>query len=146
MQKRKKVTLSDWIISISAAGVSICLAIAGYFANMWFSGVDSKFENSDKKIDKLSQNIEKLETKVQAQIMEIPTRVGRSLESKDKEHTRHLADRLVESTHKIQRLEIILREKIFPQLCKIDDINGKVVVLDLTVQRFVEGLQKLRPK
>lgn len=141
-KKRKKVTLSDWIISISAAGVSLCLAIAGYFANMWFSGVNSGIEKSEAKIDKLSQNIEKLKAEVQTQGMEIPLRVGRAFESKDKDYHGQLTSRIVESTNKIQRLELTLREKIFPQVDRIEELNGKVTVVEENQRRLIEGLRK----
>jgi hypothetical protein len=137
-----KVTLSDWIISVSAAAVSFFIAIAAYFASKWISGVDSALEKSEARDYKLSQNIQELKAEVQKQGMEIPARVGRAFDTKDKEHHRQLADRLLESSDKIQRVEIILREKIFPQLEKSEILTGRVTVVEENQRRLIDGLKR----
>ena len=138
------MTLSDWIISVSGAAVSLLIAIAAYFASKWISGIESQLEKSETRDYKLSQNIEELKAEVQKQGMEIPARVGRAFDTKDKDHHRHLADRLLESSDKIQRVEVILREKIFPQLEKSEILIGRVTVVEENQRRLIEGLQKAR--
>ena len=137
---------NGWIISVSSGSIAALVSAVAYFAHKWMEGVDARIQKHGEKTDKLSEHIQGLKTEIQRQAAEIPSRIARAYETSDKAHHRNLTDRLVESSSKIQRIEMILRDKTLPQADQLKDITGRVVVLESTLDRFVSSLKaRLKP-
>lgn len=140
------MSLSDWIITISTGFISLLIGIISYFAHKWISGVDETLQKHGKKTETLEKAISTLKTEIQTQRMEIPIGVRRAFEDYDRTATLRITTRLDELSTKTQKIEYALRENILPKVEKVEELSGKVIVLEETVQRFVAGLQKIQKK
>lgn len=49
------MNISDWIISISAGGLALALAIAGYFAQKWIQSVDETIKENSNSLKTLNE-------------------------------------------------------------------------------------------
>lgn len=120
------------------------MGLLAFIGNKLYDTLDFGIKSNQAELDAVKKSVEGLKTKIQEQTVEIPTRVGRAYETADKLHHRRVTDGLEQSSDKIQRLEVILREKVFPQLDKIEPISGKVIVLEQSLERLISGLKKIQ--
>lgn len=138
------MTLSDWIISISATVIAALMGLLAFLANKLYDSLAAGISDNSEENKQLAKKFDQLKSEVEKQAVEIPDRVTRSYETADKIHQRRVTDGLEQSTIKIQRLEVTLREKVFPQVEKIDQLNGKVTVLEQSLDRLLAGLRKMQ--
>lgn len=140
------MNVSDWIISISAGAIAVLMGLLAFVANKLYDNLAEGLKGTAKASDleSLKESLEELKTEIQEQTVEIASRVSREYESADKEHHRRLVMGLELSSKQIQKLEVILRDKVLPQVEKMESTSGKVIVLEQSLSQLLAGLQRLK--
>ncbi len=129
------MSLSDWIISLSAAAIGIIMSVAAYFAQKWIGSVDETLKEHSNDFKSLTKQISALEQKQSAQTENIAKAVYAQASTLKFPH--HKIDKINED---VGLIKAVVQEKILPEMEKQSENYGRVTVLETTIGQQNEKL------
>lgn len=129
------MTLSDWIISISAAGIGIVISIAAYFAQKWIGSVDETIKEHSSDFKYISKQISALESKQSAQAENIAKAIHSQITAIKFPHSK-----LDKIEQEVSLVKAVVQEKLLPEIEKQVENYGRVVVLEKSIGQQNEKL------
>lgn len=126
--KKWNMSLSDWIISLSAAAIGIVISVAAYFAQKWIGSVDETLKEHSSDFKALSKQVGSLEQKQAAQAENISKTILAQLSAVKLPHSK--IDKIDEE---VGLIKSVLQEKILPEMQKQDENYGRILVLEKTI-------------
>lgn len=123
------MSLTDWIISISAAGIGILISITAYFAQKWIGSVDETIKEHSKDLKAISSQISTLKS-LQAITSE---NISKTIETKFAA-VKLPYSKIDEIGKEVSLIKHTLQEKVLPQQDRTQEAFGKIVVLEDSVR------------
>lgn len=119
------MSVSDWIISISAGVIGILIGLVTYFAQKWFESIEKTIEKHSSSIDSLTEQISSLKSHQASQAENLSKAVRTELAAIRFPHSK--IEEVREETKLISRF---IQERVLPQLDRQSENFGRVVVLE----------------
>ena len=119
------MSLSDWIISLSAAALGIVISIAAYFAQKWIGTVDDAIKEYSGDLKALTKQISTLESSQAAQTKNISQTIHTQLSSIKLPHSK--IDKIEQEVGAIKQT---IQEKVLPHQERSQEFYGKITVLE----------------
>jgi uncharacterized protein YoxC len=123
------LSLTDWIISISAGAIGIIISVAAYFAQKWIQSVDETLKEHSSDFKALTKQVSSLEQKQAAQTENISKAVHTQLAAIKFPHSK-----LDEVREEVVLVKQVVQEKMLPRLDSLQDNFGRVIVLEESVR------------
>lgn len=123
------MSLTDWIISISAAAIGIVISIAAYFAQKWIQSVDETLKEHSSDFKALTKQVSSLEQKQAAQTENISKTIRTQFAAIKFPHSK-----LEEVREEVGLIKQITQDKILPTLERQTENFGRVVILEESVR------------
>ena len=119
------MNVTDWIISISAAGIGILISITAYFAQKWIGSVDETIKEHSKDLKAVSSQISTLKS-LQAITSE---NISKTIETK-LAAVKFPHSKIDEICREVDFIKVMMQEKILPQQEKSQESFGRIKVLE----------------
>lgn len=119
------MNVTDWIISISAAGIGILISITAYFAQKWIGSVDETIKEHSKDLKAISSQISTLKS-LQAITSE---NISKTIETK-LAAIKFPHSKIDEIGREVDFIKATLQEKILPQQDRSQESFGRIKVLE----------------
>jgi hypothetical protein len=123
------LTLTDWIISISAGAIGIIISVAAYFAQKWIQSVDETLKEHSSDFKALTKQVSSLEQKQATQTENISKAIHTQLAAIKFPH-----GKLDEVREEVVLVKQVVQEKMLPRLDSLQDNFGRVIVLEESVR------------
>lgn len=129
------MSLSDWIISLSAAALGIIMSIAAYFAQKWIQSVDETLKEHSSDFKSLAKQISTLESKQSTQAENIAKTIHSQITAIKFPHSK-----LDKIEQEVSLVKAVVQEKLLPEIEKQVENYGRVVVLEKSIGQQNEKL------
>lgn len=123
------MSLTDWIISISAGAIGIIVSVAAYFAQKWIQSVDETLKEHSSDFKALTKQVGSLEQKQATQAENISKTIHTQLAAIKFPHSK-----LEEVREEVNLIKQVAQEKILPTLERQTENFGRVVILEESVR------------
>jgi uncharacterized protein YoxC len=123
------LSLTDWIISISAGAIGIIISVAAYFAQKWIQSVDETLKEHSSDFKALTKQVSSLEQKQATQTENISKAIHTQLAAIKFPH-----GKLDEVREEVVLVKQVVQEKMLPRLDSLQDNFGRVIVLEESVR------------
>lgn len=119
------MTVTDWIISISAAGIGILISITAYFAQKWIGSVDDTIKEHSKDLKTIASQISTLKS------LQVTTseNISKTIETK-LAAVKFPHSKIDEISREIAFFKTTMQEKILPQQDRAQESFGRIKVLE----------------
>lgn len=129
------MSLSDWIISISAGAIGIIVSVAAYFAQKWIQSVDETLKEHSSDFKALTKQVGSLESKQSAQAENIAKAIHSQITAIKFPHSK-----LDKIEQEVTFVKSVVQEKLLPEIEKQVENYGRVVVLEKSIGQQNEKL------
>lgn len=132
------MSLTDWIISISAGAIGIIISVAAYFAQKWIQSVDETLKEHSSDFKALTKQVGSLEQKQATQAENISKTIHTQLAAIKFPHSK-----LEEVREEVGLVKHVVQDKILPKIEKQDEYFGKVILINNRLEQQETNLVKL---
>lgn len=129
------MSLTDWIISISAGAIGIIISVAAYFAQKWIQSVDETLKEHSSDFKALTKQVGSLEQKQATQTENISKTIHTQLAAIKFPHSK-----LDKIEQEVSLVKAVVQEKLLPEIEKQVENYGRVVVLEKSIGQQNEKL------
>lgn len=129
------MSLSDWIISLSAAALGIIMSIAAYFAQKWIGSVDETLKEHSSDFKSLAKQISTLESKQSTQAENIAKTIHTQIATVKFPHSK--IDKIEQE---VALVKSVVQERLLPEIEKQSQNYGRVTVLEAAISQQNEKL------
>lgn len=129
------MSLSDWIISISAGAIGIIVSVAAYFAQKWIQSVDETLKEHSSDFKALTKQVGSLEQKQATQAENIAKAIHSQITAIKFPHSK-----LDKIEQEVSLVKAVVQEKLLPEIEKQVENYGRVVVLEKSIGQQNEKL------
>jgi hypothetical protein len=132
------MTLSDWIISTSAALVTILISLVAYFAHKWVDTLDTTVKENTTDVKKLGTHVLKLEQAHETHVKNIAHNLALHAGQVRIPH-----DKIDKMGREITEVKTVVHEQLLPNSEKINQHYGKIILLESQIQEQNSKILKL---
>lgn len=119
------MSLTDWIVSISAAALGIMISIAAYFAQKWIQTVDETLKEHSHDFKDVSKQISSLQQSQNNQAENISKAIHAQIA------TARLPYATIDNTAKeVSLIKQVVQEKLLPQSEHIKENFGRIFLIE----------------
>lgn len=133
--KKWNMSLSDWIISLSAAAIGIIMSVAAYFAQKWIGSVDETLKEHSSDFKSISKQISTLESKQSAQAENLAKAIHSQVSAIKFPHSK--IDKIEQE---VALVKSVVQERLLPEIEKQSQNYGRVTVLEAAISQQNEKL------
>lgn len=123
------MSLTDWIISISAGAIGIIISVAAYFAQKWIQSVDETLKEHSSDFKALTKQVGSLEQKQATQAENISKTIHTQLAAIKFPHSK-----LEEVREEVGLVKHVIQDKMLPEIERQSQNFGRVIVLEKSIE------------